>query len=448
MQKERIQLSDHFTYGRIMRFAIPSILMMLFISIYGMVDGIFVSNFAGDKAFTGVNIIWPWPMLLGAIGFMFGAGGVALVGKTIGEGNLDKARQYFTAIVIATFSIGVVAAVSSDIFMPQICSLLGANEDTMYAAKVYGYFLCSSIPFFMVQNLFQNFLVAAEKPKIGLQVTLVAGLTNICLDALFVAAFKWGVIGAAAASVTSQVVGVTLPILYFVSKNNDSLLKFTKPKIEIKNFLKVIVNGSSELLSNVSISLVNILYNLQLLKYIGDSGVAAYGVMQYICFFFMSIFFGYTVAMGPVVSFNYGSQNNDELHNIYKKGLFLMGIFSIFMTILAVSLSRVFANIYVGYDQSLSDLTTKGFRLFAIGFLMMGFNVYSSAFFTSLNNGKISLIISFGRTLVFQLIALYSLPLLFDNHVLGIWLSFPTAEVASILVSFIFLLTQKKKYHY
>lgn len=420
--------------------------MMVFISVYTVVDGFFVSNFCKEDIFTAVNIIIPWPMMMGAFGFMIAAGGVALVGKTIGEGDKEKANQYFSSLVLITLLGGVVIAILSVIFIKNIAILLGSPDDLIDYCVTYGAILSATIPCFMLQNLFQGFLVAAEKPKLGFIFTIIAGFTNIVLDALFVAIFKFGLVGAASATAMSWTVGAILPVIYLVSKKNNSLLHFVKPKIELKAFGKVITNGSSELLANISVSLLNVLYNHQLISLVGENGVAAYGTMQYVCFLFMAAFFGYNVGVGPVISYNYGAKNVDELKNVTRKSFVIVSIISTFMTILGISCSRLLANIYVGYNKEICDLTTYGFRFYSLGFVIMGINCFASALFTSLNNGPVSLVISCGRTLVFQIISVFVLPLIFGPN--GIWFAFACSEVLSLIVSAAFIFGKQKKYHY
>ena len=441
----RIQLSDHFTYNKLLRFVFPSIIMMVFTSIYSVVDGLFVSNFAGKTAFAAVNLIMPVLMGMGTVGFLIGTGGSAVVAKTLGEGKCEKANAYFSMLIYVTIAIGALLTVISFIFIRPISELLGASGQMLDYCVLYGRILISFQTAFMLQCAFQNFMVVAEKPKFGLLITVGSGLTNIVLDALFVAVFKWGIAGAAAATVISQVVGAVVPIIYFSRKNN-SLLRITKPIFDFKILLKVCTNGSSELMTNLSASLVNILYNFQLMKIAGENGVAAYGVIMYVNFIFSAVYFGYAIGSAPVVSFNYGAANTDELKNLFRKSLIITGLFGFLMFTSSQFSASPLAKWFVGYDAELFELTAHGFKVYAISFLISGFNVFSSAFFTALNNGAVSAAIAFMRTLVFQLIAILVLPELLGID--GVWFAIVAAEVLALIVSIIFFIAKRKKYKY
>ena len=441
----QIQLSDHFDYKKLIRFVLPSVVMMVFTSIYGVVDGFFISNFVGSDAFTAVNIVYPFAMILGGVGFMVGTGGTALVAKTLGEGRRELANRYFTMMVYFTIILGVSLSAIGIAFIRPVSYLLGADDELIDYCVLYGSILIGFTVAFMLQNLFQNFLVAAEKPKFGFVVTVVAGCTNMLLDALFVGAFRWGVVGAAVASGISQLVGGVLPLIFFM-RPNDSLLRLVPVKLELGPIIKAVTNGASELMSNISTSVVSMVYNLQLLLYFGKNGVSAYGVIMYVQFIFISIFIGYIIGAAPIVGYNFGAKNTSELQNVFKKSIVLMSVFGVAMTILAFILASPLAKLFVGYDPKLYDLTTRALRLFAPSFLLAGLNIFSSGFFTALNNGLVSAIISFLRTLVFQLMAVLLFPGLVGGD--AIWWSVAFAELAAFIISCIFLAVNNKKYDY
>ena len=441
----QIQLSDHFDYKKLIRFVLPSVVMMVFTSIYGVVDGFFISNFVGSDAFTAVNIVYPFAMILGGVGFMVGTGGTALVAKTLGEGRRELANRYFTMMVYFTIILGVSLSAIGIAFIRPVSYLLGADEELIDYCVLYGSILIGFTVAFMLQNLFQNFLVAAEKPKLGFVVTVAAGCTNMLLDALFVGAFRWGVVGAAVASGLSQLVGGVLPLIFFL-RQNDSLLRLVPVKLELAPIIKAVTNGASELMSNISTSVVSMVYNLQLLAYFGKNGVSAYGVIMYVQIVFIAIFIGYIIGAAPIVGYNFGAKNSRELQNILKKSVILMSAFGVTMTILAFILASPLAKLFVGYDAELCDLTTRAIRLFAPSFLLAGLNIFSSGFFTALNNGLVSAIISFLRTLVFQLLAVLLFPSLIGGD--AIWWSVAFAEFAAFIISFIFLAANNKKYDY
>lgn len=441
----RIQLSDHFTYKKLFRFTLPTITMMIFTSIYGVVDGFFVSNFAGKTSFAAINLIMPFVMILGGMGFMVGTGGTALVSRVLGEGNKDKANRYFSMMIYLTLLLGIVLTVFGVIFMRPIAELLGATDAMMESCVTYGRIVIGFTAAFMLQNVFQSFLITAEKPKLGLLATIAAGCTNMALDALFVGVFTWGVAGAAIATGISQCVGGVFPLIYFIKKN-DSLLQLKLTKFELKPILKALGNGSSELMSNISSSVVSMVYNFQLLKYIGENGVSAFGVLMYVQFIFIAIYIGYSIGTTPIIGYNYGSENHNELKNMLKKSIKLMSIAGIILSALAFVLSGPLAKIFVGYDKELFELTHRAFKLFSLSFIFSGFNIFTSSFFTGLNNGAVSAAISFLRTLLFQTSSVLVLPMILGVD--GIWLAITVAEVAACIISISFLIAKHKKYKY
>lgn len=444
-KKHPIQLSDHFTYARLFRFVLPSIVMMVFTSIYGVVDGLFVSNFAGKTAFASINLIMPFLIILGAMGFMLGTGGTALVSRVLGEGDKERANEYFSMITLFGILLGVILTVVGVLTMRPMAILLGATEAMVDDCVLYGRIVVCFLTSFMLQNMFQSFLIAAERPKFGLLITLAAGVTNMVLDALFVGVFRWGIAGAAIATGISQTVGGVVPLMYFLfSKSSPLRLRWTK--FEAQPLLRSCANGSSELMSNISGSLIGMLYNAQLMRFLGEDGVATYGVLMYVQFIFVAIDIGYSIGCAPIISYHYGARNHPELRNLLTKGLKVMGILGIVMTIAAISLSGTLANIFVGYDATLCELTRHAFHLFSFAFLLAGFNIFLSSFFTALNNGGVSAAISFLRTLVFQAASVILLPMALDVD--GLWWAASAAEALAFVVSIGFLLALKGKYHY
>ena len=440
-----IKLSDHFGYKKLLKFTMPSIFMMIFTSIYGVVDGFFVSNYVGKTPFAAVNFIMPFLMILSTIGFMLGTGGSALVSKTYGEGDKEKAVNLFSMFVYISLVLGIAISVLSFIFMRPIAILLGAEGELLEQCLLYGRISLISMPAFILQLEFQSFFVTAEKPQLGLAVTIAAGVTNMVLDALFIAVFNWGVAGAAAATATSEIICGFFPLIYF-SRKNSSILRLTKYKFNGKALLKACTNGSSELMSNLSMSLVNMLYNIQLLKYAGENGIAAYGVLMYINLIFLAAFIGYSIGTAPVISYHYGAQNHDELKSLLRKSFVIIGVFSISMLLAGELLARPLSLIFTGYDKELYELTLKGFAVFAFSFLFAGVAIFGSSFFTALNNGLISAMISFLRTLVFQIAAVMLLPIFFGIN--GIWVSVVVAELMAFTVTLIFIIAKRKHYHY
>lgn len=447
----KIQLSDHFTYKKLLRFTLPSIGMMIFTSIYGVVDGFFVSNFVGETAFTAVNFIMPFLMILGALGFMFGSGGSALIAKTLGEGNREKANSLFSLFTYISFAIGVIIAILGIVLLEPIASLLGADGEMLENCVDYGLIIALGLPFYMLQMEFQSFMITAEKPQLSLVFTVGAGLTNIALDALLVGAFDWGLEGAALATIMSQFVGFILPLVYFF-KRNTSLLRLGKTKMDFGALAKTCTNGSSELMTNISMSLVGILYNTQLLNYAGEAGVAAYGVLMYVNFIFISAFIGYSIGCAPVIGYHYGAGNSGELKGLLHKSTVIVAISSAIMVGIALAMATPMSYLFVGYNDSLFELTKRAFMFYSFSFIFSGFAIFGSSFFTALNNGPVSAIISFLRTLVFQTAAVIIVPLIFEGvggqGIDGIWLSIVVAEALAVVVTVIFIFAKRKKYNY
>lgn len=419
--------------------------MMIVTSVYGVVDGLFVSNYVGKTAFAAINLVIPFTMILGGLGFMVGTGGTALVSRVVGEEDRERANRYFTMLIIFAVALGLVLTVVGIAVMRPVALLLGATEDMIEDCVVYGDILIAFTTFYILQNIFQSFLAAAEKPKLGFIVTLIAGCANMILDALFIAVLKWGVIGAAVATGIGQVLGGVIPLVYFARKNS-SLLKFVRTKLEIKPILKACANGSSELMTNVAISLVSMLYNYQLLKFFGENGVAAYGVLMYVQLVFFAIEIGYSMGSAPIVSFNLGAQNYAELKNIFKKSMIILSISGVVLAGLAQILAYPLAKLFVGYDAELCDLTISAFRVFAFSFVFSGITIYSSGFFTALNNGAISATLSFLRSLVLQTVFVFTLPALFGVDAIW-WAAFAT-EACAFVISVIMFIVFRNRYHY
>lgn len=440
-----IKLSDHFTYGKLLRFTVSSIFMMIFTSIYGVVDGFFVSNFVGKTPFAAVNFIMPVLMMLGTIGFMFGTGGSALVAKTMGEGKVEKAQEYFSLFVYVSLACGIILAVLGILLLRPIGALLGAEGTMLDDCVVYGRIILLALPAFILQMEFQSFFITAEKPQLGLIVTVCSGVTNMVLDALLVAVFPLGLVGAALATALSQVVGGVIPLFYF-GRKNSSLLRLGKTKFYGQAVVRACTNGSSELMSNISMSLVSMLYNAQLLHYAGENGVAAYGVLMYVSMIFMAAFIGYSIGTAPIIGFHYGAENHTELKGLLKKSLVIILTFSVGMLLLGEVLAEPLSKLFVGYDEELFALTCRGFLIYSFSFLFSGIAIFGSSFFTALNDGLTSALISFLRTLVFQIAAVLILPTLFGID--GIWYSIVVAEVMAVVITILFLILKRKKYQY
>lgn len=438
-----IQLSDHFDARRLARFVLPSVIMLVFTSIYSVVDGFFVSNFVGKTPFAAVNLIMPVLQILGAIGFMLGAGGSALVGKTLGEGRREKANGLFSLLVFVGLAFGVVLAAVGCLLIRPVARALGAEGELLEHCVLYGRIILCALPLFMLQNMFQSFFVVAERPKLGLFVTVCAGVLNMVLDALFIIGFQWGIGGAALATALSQAFGGLFPLVFFL-RENDSALQLVRPDFDLRALAQTCGNGSSEFVTNISMSVVGVLYNLQLMEYAGEDGIAAYGVIMYASFFFVAIFLGYAIGVSPVISYHYGADNTRELKNLFAKSMKFVAWAGVALTALAFLLARPLAQAFVGYDAGLCDMTAHAFRVNAFSFLFCGFGIFSSALFTALNNGVLSAVISFLRIFLFQAAAILVMPLLWGIE--GIWYAVVVAEGLSAVVSLALVAKYRKRY--
>ncbi len=441
----RIQISDKFTFGKLLRFAVQSIIMVIFMSLYGIVDGLFVSNFAGDAAFTAINLFLPIFYILGSVGFLLGSGGCALIAKMLGEGNADGARRNFGGLVIITATIGAMFTAVIIPFMPRIAVALGATGEAVDHFIVYGTIMIGGLIPFTLQTFFQYFFAVADRPKLGLAITVGAGATNMLGDFLLIYVAKMGVTGAAIATVVGECVGGIIPLVYFFIKKGKTLY-FAKPAFALKTIGKICANGSSEMITNLSVSAVSVIYNFQLLKYIGDSGVIAYGIIMYVSFIFIGCFLGFSVGTAPIIGYNYGAQNTDELKSVFKKSLLFYAVSAVALTAIAELLAKPLAMIFVSHDAPLLDFATRAIRIFSISFIISGFNIYASAFFTALNNGVISVVISISRTLLFQIGAVFLMPLIFGID--GIWSATIIAEFVTLTVSVACVIALRKKYNY
>lgn len=444
--KQQIQLSDHFDYGRLIRFTLPSICMMIFTSIYGMIDGFFISNFVGKTAFASVNLIIPYLQILGGVGAMLGVGGSALVAKTLGEGNIKRAGRYFTMMMYLMVGTSIFFTVVGIATLRPVACLFGATDAMISDVMTYGTICLLFNIALQAQYTFQSYLIVAEKPKFALTVVIAAGISNMVLDYLFMVPFHMGIAGAALATGFSQCVAAVLPFIWFISRKNQSALHFTKTRFETKPMLHACINGSSEMMSSVSASITGILYNLQLMKYAGKDGVAAYGVVMYSAFIFLGVFNGYSQGSSPIMGYHYGAQNHKEMKNLLKRSLILLASAAVVLTTLAIILARPLSAVFVGYDVELLDMTTRAFRICAIPFLVMWFNMYTSCFFTALNDGAVSAAISFMRALVLPVICIILLPMIWELD--GVWYSLVGSEILGAFVSLYFMLGKRKKYKY
>ncbi len=444
--KSKIQLSDHFTYTRLIRFTLPSVLMMIFTSVYGTVDGFFISNFVGKTAFAAVNLIMPYLQILGGVGAMLGVGGSALVAKTLGEGNINKAQRYFTMMIYLMLGSSIFFTAGGLLVLRPVAYLFGANEALIGDVMTYGTICLIFNTALQAQWTFQSYIIVAEKPNFALSIVIIAGVTNMILDYVFMAFFHMGVAGAALATGLSQCVGGLVPFLWFLSKKNKSALRFVKTNFETNPMVKACINGSSEMMSSVSASVTGVLYNLQLMKYAGEDGVAAYGVVMYAAFIFISVFAGYSSGSSPIMGYHFGAEHNKEMKNILKKSMIMLSVSAVVLTAAAMLLARPISALFIGYDAELLKLTARAFKICSIPFLVMWFNIYASSFFTALNDGAVSAAISFLRALVLPVLCILTLPAIWKLD--GVWYALTASEILSVFVSLAFMIAKRKKYNY
>lgn len=440
-----IQLSDHFGYRKLMRFTLPSIATMIFTSIYSVVDGVFVSNFVGKTPFAAVNLMMPFLYLIGVVGSMLGTGGSALVAKTLGEGDHPKANRIFSMLIVVCFGSGALFGMLGMLFLEPIARFLGADAAMMDSCLLYGRIMLLALPFFILEMMFQSFMVTAERPQLGFAFTVISGLLNILMDYLFIVVFGLGLSGAARATFLASVVGGVGPLLFFVFPNK-TMLHFVRPVFDGKALLQSVTNGISEFFASVSGSILAICYNFQLMKYIGENGVAAYGVIMYVQFIFFGVFLGYAMGTAPIVSYNYGAQNHSELRNVFQRSMKIIAVLGVLQTLLLELTVPWLTKVFVGYDPELYALTCRAFRIYGLSYLLVGFNFYASSLFTALNNGIVSAVISTVRTLVFETSAVFILPAIFGVN--GIWFSIICAEVLSLSLSIAMIYKHRERYHY
>ena len=440
-------MEGHYGYRRILKEMWPMVLMLMVTSVYSIVDGWFISNFAGSTAFAAMNIIWPAIAIISALGLMVGAGGSALVSKTFGEGDDERANHIFTMLIKLTFIAGAVISAALFVVMKPLAAALGAEGEMVRYAVIYGRILTAALPVYMLQMAMQPFYMVAGRPELGTITSIACGLTNIALDALFVAGLGWGLTGAAVATAASFIVGGCIPAAFFASKRNKTPLRFLKDsRYEWPAIGQSLSNGLSEFVGNISFNIVGICYNLQLMKYIGENGVSAYGVLMYVGFIFGSVFIGYNMGISQVISYKYGAGDKAELRSLLRKSCALVAVAGIVITATVELLAPLLSRLFVGYYPALRDLTTYALHIYMISFLICGFNMFASAWFTALNNGPVSAVISFTRTLVFELGCVFILPLLFGID--GIWVAVNVAEVLALILSAALVLGFRKRYGY
>lgn len=437
-------IAKKFNLLSLLKFTVPAIIMMLFMSLYTIVDGIFISRFIGTTALSGLNIVYPFISFIHAVAIMFAAGGSAIIAIKMGEGKNDEARSAFSLIVYTGIFLGICISILGNVFIHEIIRFLGASPVLERYSYDYLKIIISFTPFFILQILFQTFFITAGKPELGLRMTIVSGITNAVLDYIFMKTFGMGMAGAALATVSGYFIIAMFGIVYFLKKRNN--LYFVKVKMKWEIIKDSCINGSSEMVTDISSGVVTFLFNIVMMKYMGEKGVAAITIILYSQFVFIAVYLGFSMGTAPIISYNYGNQNKAQLKRIFKICSKLIMSSSIGVFILSLIFARYIVGFFAPEGTEVYAIAKKGFSLFAIGYLFAGYNIFSSSLFTALSNGKISAIISFMRTLVFIVLGIFFLPMVFKVN--GIWLAVPFAEILSILVSMYFIKRERNNYGY
>lgn len=437
-------IAQKFNVFTLLKFAFPTMVMMVFMSLYTIVDGIFVSRLVGSNALSAVNIVYPVISLLIACGIMLSTGGSAIVARQMGEKREQEARENFSMLAVVSVLTGIVILVLGLMFLEPICRILGGTPVLLEDCKIYLGVLLGFGPLTMLQMLFQTFFVTAGKPGLGLGLTLTGGVVNMVLDYVFMGPMQMGVLGAALATGLGQAIMAVAGVVYFLKVKGN--LYFVKPVFRGNILLQSCGNGSSEMVSNLSTAVVTFLFNITMLKLAGEDGVAAITIVLYGQFLFTALYLGFSMGVAPVVSFNYGNQNHAQLKRIYKICIgFILGS-SVFILGIALLFSEPIVGIFTGEENHTYELAVEGFFQFSFNYLFAGINIFASALFTSLSNGKISAIISFCRTFVFITVSIVLLPRVMG--ITGVWLSVPLAELVTLFISITYLKGQKEVYHY
>lgn len=438
-------ISERLNLPRLFLACVPMILMMISISIYSVVDGFFVSNFAGKIQFAAVNLIYPFIMVVGSLGFMMGTGGTALVAKKMGEGKTEEAKKLFFNCFVVTVALGVVFSSIFVFLLPKIAEGLGADEAMLPYCVDYGRILILGITFFNLQNMFQPFFAASGRPGLGFAITIGAGVANIVFDAIFVAGAGWGCVGAAWGTVIGQVVGGFLPVIYYFAKNK-SALRLVPAKMQWGAIFKMGANGLSEFVSQIAVSVLSMIMNVLLMKHYQENGVSAYGIICYVWLIFAATFIGLCMGISPRISYVYGEKNKPELRRLTQRALALFIFAGLFEFIMAEALTVPLSYAYAGYDEGLRQLTCHASFIYSIIYLALGINMFGSSFFTALNNGLVSALLSFARLMLFEAVSVYLCSLFWQGD--GIWWGVVIGEALGFVMNFLVIFIHGKRYGY
>lgn len=445
MEKTHNGIAQEFNLISLLRFVAPTVVMLVFMSLYQMVDAVFVSKFVGENALSALNIVYPFPSIVIAVSIMLATGGSAIIARNMGEGKEKEAKENFSFIVLVGAVIGVAIATAGILFIEPLIYMLGATPSLYDYCYEYLFILVLSVPLSVFQMLFQSFFVTAGKPHLGLTLTVLGGVSNIVLDYVFIVLCGFGVSGAALATSIGYSIPGLFGLIYFAVSRKGTLY-FVKPVFRWGVLFKCCINGSSEMVNNLAVAVTTFLFNVLMLKYEGEAGVAAITIVLYAQFLMTSAFMGFSSGIAPVVSFNYGSGNVRQLKKIFKISVWVIAVVSAAVFVIAETCSDVVIMVFTPAGSEVFGLTKYGFAIFSFSFLCTGMNIFASALFTAFSNGKISAILSFLRTFVFLTACLLFLPLFWGVD--GIWLAVPVAEVMALFVSVYYLVRFKKVYQY
>lgn len=423
-------IGREFGFFSLLKFALPSVIMMMVMGLYSMVDSMFVSRFVSTNALSAINVVYPVINLLIGLGVMLASGGSAVIAAKMGAGKTDEARRDFSMIVTIGLASSIVIAVAGLIFIRPIVTFLGASELLVDYAVTYLAIILMFAPANMLQMLFQMFFVTAGRPGLGLTFIIGAGLVNAVLDYVFIVPLGMGIAGAALATGIGYLIPAAAGLIFFFGKKKE--LYFTKPKFSAAVLGSSCSNGSSEMVSNLSMAVVTLVFNRIMMNLAGEDGVAAVTIVMYAQFLLSSIFMGFSLGVQPVISFHHGAGNRRNLKGIYRHCIVFIAIAAVSVFAVAMTLGPTLTTIFTPKDTNVWTLAVRGFMILPFCFLLEGFSIYASAAFTALGDGKTSALISFLRTFLFILTGLLTLPLAFGID--GVWLAVPVAELCSVLV--------------
>ncbi len=438
-------LAKKFSLASLLLFAAPNIIMMIVLSMYIIVDGMFVARFIGTTALSAINMFYPAICFEMALGIMIATGGSAIAAKKLGEGKQKEAQNNLSFLMVVEGSFGIVIAVVGNLFTAEIVSFLGASAAQAPLSITYAKIIFSFAPAFFLQTAFQTFFVTAGKPALGLIVTILGGVANILLDYIFMAPLRLGVTGAAIATGIGYCIPAMVGVIFFL-KAKTNPFHFVRPRFDGKVLLQACANGSSEMVTNLSNAVTTFLFNFTLLQFYGEDGVASITIILYFQYLFTALYFGYSNGIAPIISYKYGNDDRKQLQALFKNSVLFLIISSIAANVLLHFTISKLLTIFTAENSPVYQITLHGFSIYSMAFMIMGLGIFSSAMFTAFSDGITSAIISFSRTFLFIVGAILLLPAILGER--GVWLAVPIAEAFGFLISILYLIGKKQKFHY